>query len=80
MKIKYWVLTVNTLESYLVGRKQFVQIKKTKNKLVAIKTGASQSFVLEPHLFLFFINDMTSVLNLTGKLYSLNMLQLFYIV
>ena len=50
------------IESFLTNRKQSVKINYTYSKLKNILSGVPQGSVIEPILFIIFINDVTSLM------------------
>ena len=49
-------------ECYLKDRKQYVSINGYNSKYLLISLGVSQGFVLEPVLFIIYINDLYTVI------------------
>ena len=52
----------NWFECYLKDRKQYVSINGYNSKYLPISLGVSQGFVLEPLLFIIYINDLYTVI------------------
>ena len=52
------------LENYLMNRKQYVVVVNQASSMQFIKCGVPQGYVLEPVLFLLFINDICNVSHL----------------
>ena len=50
------------IRSYLSNRKQFVQIKDTRSEFYEIKCGVPQGSILDPLLFILYVNDLQRVL------------------
>ena len=60
-KLKYYGFkdsAISLMQSYLVNRKQYVEIDKIKSKTTTIITGVPQGSILGPLLFLICINDI----------------------
>ena len=51
------------IESYLLHRKQYVEINDIKSDLLSIKTGVPQGSILGPLFFLIYINDIAQASN-----------------
>jgi len=49
--------------SYLVNRKQYVQIGKTKSDIEFVKCGIPQGSILGPLLYLIYVNDISKSTN-----------------
>lgn len=49
---------IKLFESFLIDRKQFVQIKEFKSSIKTIKTGVPQGSKLAATLFLIYINNI----------------------
>ena len=69
-KIGFTDLSVNWFRSYLT-RTQIVKFDNIKSSKLNVKTGIGQGTILGPLLFIFYINDITSVLqNLKLNMYA----------
>ena len=62
--------THELLTSYLSERKQFVYANNLQSELQQVTFGVPQGSILEPLLFLVYINDLRNVLNLTPRLFA----------
>lgn len=63
-KLKYYGLdnkAVNWFQSYLSGRKQYVEIEGHKSSVKDINTGVPQGSTLGPLLFIIYMNDINDV-------------------
>ena len=56
-------LPLQWFKSYLTDRKQFVEYKDTKSKILPIDCGVPQGSVLGPLLFIVYVNDLPKVLS-----------------
>ena len=63
-------LPLQLLEGYLINRSQFTVVNNTKSKSNHVTCGVTQGSILEPLLFLIYINDMPLVSNLRAKLFA----------
>ena len=48
------------LKCYLSNRKQYVHIGSSRSKFTPIELGVPQGYILDPLLFIIYINDITS--------------------
>ncbi len=66
-KLKHYGITgvvYKLMESYIINRKQYVEIDGTKSELLNITTGVPQGSILGPLLFIIYIDDIASSSNL----------------
>ena len=56
--------SLDLLQSYLVKRKQYVQIGGVKSDITYLSTGVPQGSILGPLLFIIYINDIAKCSNL----------------
>ena len=49
------------IESYLSGRKQFVKLCDSSSNALGVSCGMPQGSVLQPRLFILYINDICNV-------------------
>ena len=59
------LVALQWIKSYFSNRKQFVQYNNTSSSLQTIACGVPQGSILGPLFFLFYINDLPNVSNLT---------------
>ena len=58
------------ITSFLLGRTQCVVLDGQSSAATTVSSGVPQGTVLEPLLFLFFINDLPSVVSSTTRLFA----------
>ena len=58
------------LTSYLTNRKQYVYLSNYKSSFVDVECGVPQGSVLGPLLFILYVNDMTTALHSTPRLFA----------
>ena len=71
-------LTLKWIKSYLMGRKQFVQIKESRSSEQTIVCGIPQGSILGPLLFILYINDISNASTLTESLIFADDTSIFY--
>ncbi len=60
-KLEYYGLnglTINLMESYLLNRKQYVEIDDSDSDMLILTTGVAQGSILGPLLFTIYMNDI----------------------
>ena len=62
--------TVNWFASYLIGRKQFVEVKGSHSDLETVNCGVPQGSILGPLLFSVYVNDMSNSITCDLCLYA----------
>ena len=65
-KLKYYGFkdsAISLMQSYLVNRKQYVEIEKIKSKTTTLITGVPQGSILGPLLFIICMNDINQASN-----------------
>ena len=60
----------NLIQSYLLNRKQFVSLNKTRSKLENVTFGVPQGSSLGPLFFLIYSNDLTNALESKPRLFA----------
>ena len=58
-------ITNEWFKSYILGRKQYLEIHSEKSTLELIKCGVPQGSILGPILFLIYINDIKNCTSLS---------------
>jgi len=58
-----------TNASYLVNRKQYVQIGKTKSDIEFMNCGVPQGSILGPMLYLMYVNDISKTFMFSSSAY-----------
>ncbi len=51
-------IALQLFQNYLTNQKQFVEVNDVKSDTLIIKTGVLQGYILEPLLFIIYINDI----------------------
>ena len=59
-------ILVKWIESFLVGRFQYVRIGSSKSKCCPVLSGVPQGSILGPVLFIIFVNDISQSWSSTG--------------
>ena len=80
-KLEYygsWGVCNDWFKSYLSDRKQFASINGYHSDLMPVDCRVPQVFVLEPLLFLLYINDLHKAIEYC-KFITLLMIQIFFI-
>ena len=58
------------IKNFLHERSQYVKINNSKSEVRPVTSGVPQGSVLGPMLFIYFINDLPDVCNVTTKVYA----------
>ena len=58
------------IKDFLFNRTQYVKINNSKSEECPVSSGVPQGSVLGPMLFIFYINDLPDVCNVTTKIYA----------
>ena len=69
-KLDYYGIPTKIFKSYLIERKQYVQINETKSDFEPIKCGVPQGSNLGPLFFKLYINDLPSSTDFTTVLFA----------
>ena len=65
-KLKYYGLkgsTLNLFHSYLINRKQYIEIEDIASDILPIQIGVPQGSILGPILFIIYVNDFSQCSN-----------------
>ena len=65
-KLKHYGIkecALNLLSSYLSDTQQFVQINNIKSSILLVKTGVPEGSILDPLLFIIYINDIFKIIS-----------------
>ena len=80
-KLEYYGIRgmpLNWFKSYLHNRKQYVVLDNVSSKLVNVSYGVPQGSILDPLLFVLYINDMANSSNLLTFILFADDTNLFY--